>query len=226
METSGRTVNIDGEKLNQLWAHSDMSQPAFAKLAGITKGGLYRLMRPGVQRMFSDNFRELAKSLNITTLELRQRIGSDPPFEAIGKPPSGMLGPIQELVPLRVYHGVSAGARNERLAIEHGRLRLPDGLAEFAVRVDGESMQPDYPNHSLALFESVDGMQFSYEKDYLIWFDNNECYFSMVMPTETDFDQLLLRKRNLNKNLYPDRYVHRSEVTRIARCVGVVICKT
>lgn len=94
------------------------------------------------------------------------------------------------------------------------------------MRVNGKSMSPDYPNGATALFEVVEGQQFVFGKEYLIWFDDGECYFSRVVESEEDRDVLLLQKINADRERFPDRKVHRREVARVARCVGVLIRKT
>ena len=229
MQSPSKTFGISGEKLRLIWAESKMSQVSFAMAIGMTKAGLYRLMQPGEQRMFNDNFRRLAQALGITIDDLDQRIGSATKSELVTQTalsPLGLGGPAMTLWPVKAYHGVSAGARNERLAIEHGRVHIPENLAEFAVRVDGESMKPDFPNGSLALFESVEGACFVYGKVYLVWFDNGECYFSTVTESKDDQDRLILEKINKNRGYYPNRIIHRNEITRIAKCVGVVLMRS
>ena len=229
METPSKTFSISGEKLRHLWAESKMSQTSFALAISMTKAGLYRLMQPGEQRMFNDNFRRLAQALGLTLEDLEQRVGSSPRVASVNQldnKPIGLGGPAMTLWPVKTYHGVSAGARNERLAIEQGRVHIPENLAEFAVRVDGESMKPDFPNGSLALFESVEGACFVYGKVYLVWFDNGECYFSTVTESKDDQDRLILEKINKNRGYYPNRIIHRNEITRIAKCVGVVLMRS
>ncbi len=102
-------------------------------------------------------------------------------------------------------------------------MKVPEGWGDFFVRVDGISMLPDYPDQSVAAFETVEGQQFIYGKDYLIWFTDGECYFSRVHESDEDRDVLVLRKVNPDRRQFPDRYVHRREIERIARCVGVAI---
>ena len=139
---------------------------------------------------------------------------------------AGVSGVAVLLREITSFHGVSAGARSERLAVERGKVKVPDDLGEFAVRVDGDSMSPEYPDGALALFEAVEGQQFVFGREYLLWFANEECYFSRVVESNHDRDELLLQKINPDRERFPDRIVHRREVTRIARCVGVVIRKT
>ena len=101
-------------------------------------------------------------------------------------------------------------------------MKVPDGLCDFCVRVDGESMMPTYPNAATALFENVEGHEFVYGKDYIIWFTDDECYFSRVFESDDDRDVLVLRKLNPDRTRFPDRMVHRREIVRVARCVGVL----
>jgi phage repressor protein C with HTH and peptisase S24 domain len=138
---------------------------------------------------------------------------------------AGVSGAMQPLHEITRFHGISAGGRNERFAVAQGTVKVPPGSGEFAVRIDGESMSPEYPNNAVGLFENVEGQQFIFEKDYLIWFTDGECYFSRVTESEDDRDVLVLRKINPDRGRFPDRRVHRREIARVALCVGVLIKK-
>ena len=139
--------------------------------------------------------------------------------------PPGVSGNALSLREITRFHGISAGPRNERLAVEQGTVKVPRDAGEFAVRIDGESMSPDYPDNAIALLERVEGQQFTFGKDYLVWFANDECYFSRVNESHDDRDLLLLQKLNSDRERFPDRLIHRREITRVALCVGVLIHK-
>jgi hypothetical protein len=223
MRNGSRTVKVSGERLAEVWRGSMMSKETFAHAAGMKRSGVFRLMRPGVHGMFADNFRRMAEVLKITPTDLQCRIA--PGDSANGEEPNvscGVSGPARALGEVPSYHSVSAGARSERLAIEVGVVKVPDGLCDFCVHVDGESMMPAYPNAATALFENVEGQGFVYGKDYITWFTNDECYFSRVFESDDDRDVLVLRKLNPDRTRYPDRTVHRREIVRVARCVGVL----
>ncbi len=225
-----RTVKIRGEQLTRLWRSVSMSQETFAAHIGMKRSGLFRLLRPGVHAMFSDNFNRLARGLNMTPHQLKQEIGVGE-FNTIdiganeieaNEPVSGLRGPAQRLIEVPLYDSISAGVRRANCpGTGHGQ--APPGCGEFVVRVDGVSMTPDYPHKSLAIFKSVEGQDFVFGKDYLVWFTNGECYFSRVFESDEDRDMLVLRKVNGDRQGFPDRRVHRRDVQRIARCVGVMI---
>ena len=223
-----RTIKIRGEQLTRLWRTVSMSQETFAAHIGMKRSGLFRLLRPGVHAMFSDNFNRLARGLNMTPRQLKDEIGvgevntADPDGNGSAYE-SGLQGPALPLIDLPLYHSISAGVRAERIALEQGLVKAPSGCGDFVVRVDGVSMTPDYPDRSLAIFKTVEGQQFVFGKDYLIWFSNGECYFSKVFESDEDRDVLVLRKVNNDRRQFPDRRVHCREVQRIARCVGVLI---
>jgi hypothetical protein len=239
MERASRTVKISGERLAAVWRASAMSQESFAQAVGMKRSGFLRLLRPGEHGMFTDNFRRLAEAVQTTPDDLRRRIGlaTDADVEHAeigvesGRAPrsndalAGVSGLAQPLHELTRFHGISAGPRHERLAVRDGTVKVPEDFGEFAVRVDGESMSPDYPNDAIALFEAVDGQQFTFGKEYLVWFTNEECYFSRVAESEDDRDVLVLHKLNPDRERFPDRRVHRREIERIALCVGVLIRK-
>jgi len=176
----------------------------------------------------------LAEAVQMTPDELRRRIG-DPKetgaeltaHQAMGRSDrwAGVSGIAQSLHKVTRFHGISAGTRHERLALEQGTVKVPADFGDFAVRVDGESMTPEYPNDAVALFEGVDGQQFIFGKEYIIWFTNGECYFSRVVESDDDRDLLVLQKINKDRERFPDRTVHRREVERVALCVGVLIRK-
>ena len=75
MERASRTVKISGERLAVLWRESSMSQETFAHAIGMKRSGFLRLMQPGEQGMFTDNFRRLAEAVRMTPDELSRRIG-------------------------------------------------------------------------------------------------------------------------------------------------------
>ncbi len=239
MERASRTVRVSGERLAALWRASAMSQETFAHAIGMKRSGFLRLMQPGEHGMFTDNFRRLAETVQTTPDELRSRISSAGEVElegaGAGVAPArasragdhlaGVSGVAQPLREITQFHGISAGTRDERLAVEQGTVKIPRDFGDFAVRVDGESMSPEYPNNAVALFEAVEGQQFTFGKDYLIWFTNDECYFSRVTESDDDRDVLVLQKINPDRKRFPDRSVHRREVARVALCVGVLIRK-
>jgi len=238
MERASRTVRVSGERLAALWRESAMSQETFAHEIGMKRSGFLRLMRPGEHGMFTDNFRRLAETVQATPDELRSRIGPAEEAEAEGVGAGGasarasrgdrlvgVSGDAQPLHEITRFHGISAGARNERLAVEQGTVKVPQDLGDFAVRVDGESMSPEYPDRAVVLFEAGEGQQFTFGKDYLIWFTNDECYFSRVTESDDDRDVLVLQKINPDRERFPDREVHRRDVARVALCVGVLIRK-
>lgn len=222
-----------------------MSQELFAREIGMKRSGFLRLIRPGEHGMFTDNFRRLAEVVRTSPEELRNRIGSvgerraalavgiarvlerSDPVSGVSNASSvsGVSGIAEELMQVTQFHGVSAGPRQERLAVEQGKVKVPEGLCDFAVRVDGDSMTPDYPNNGIVLFEGVEGQQFIFGREYLIWFSNEECYFSRVYESDDDRDVLVLEKLNSDRERFPDRRVHRREIVRVALCVGLLIRK-
>ena len=174
----------------------------------------------------------------MTPEELRRRIGAEgeaafsgnsaaivPAAPRSGDRLAGLSGMAQPLRVMTRFHGISAGARHERLAVQQGTVKVPQDFGEFAVRVDGESMSPEYPDDAVALFEAVEGEQFTFGKDYLIWFSDGECYFSRVTESDDDRDVLVVQKINPDRERFPDQSVHRREISRIALCVGVLIRK-
>jgi phage repressor protein C with HTH and peptisase S24 domain len=237
MERTSRTVKVSGERLAVLWRESLMSQESFAHAIGMKRSGFLRLMQPGEHGMFTDNFRKLAEAVRMTPNELRGRIGvqanpEDPEdhvaFTGALRRSDRIVGVSSVAEPLREmtwFHGISAGGRDERLAVAQGTVKVPQDLGDFAVRVDGESMSPEYPDDAVVLFEKVEGQQFTFGKDYLIWFNNDECYFSRVAESDDDRDTLVLQKINPDRERFPDRIVHRREIARVALCVGVLIRK-
>lgn len=229
---SPRTIRICGDRFVALWRDTSMSQETFAARIGMKRSGVFRLLRPGMHGMFTDNFRRLAEAVQMTPEQLRSRIGADETEETwrSGRPSPapfepGISGPVQPLREVALFHGISAGPREERLDVRHGTVKVPKDFGDFFVRLDGASMAPEYPDRSVAIFEMVDGQQFTFGKDYLIWFTNDECYFSRVLDSDSDCDVLVLRKLNPDRERFPDRQVHRSEIQRIARCIGVLINK-
>ena len=239
MDRAPRTVKISGERLATLWRETTMSQASFAHAIGMKRSGVLRLMRPGEQAMFTDNFRRLAEALATTPDELRSRICVDREVKSKASDAlvmfgrglrgsdhaAGVSGNALCLHEITGFHGISAGGRNERLAVERGTVKVPQDIGEFGVRIDGESMSPEYPDDAVALFERVEGQQFTFGKDYLVWFANDECYFSRVNESPDDRDVLLLQKLNSDRERFPDRLIHRREITRVALCVGVLIHK-
>jgi len=225
---SPRTVKIRGEQLTRLWQTTSMSQETFAAFIGMKRSGLFRLLRPGVHGMFSDNFYRLAKALKLTPQDLREQIGVGEIVFEQPKPTfaSGVAGPARPLVEIPLCHSVSAGVRCQRLMLDQEPVAMPQGCDTFLVRIDGESMLPLYPDQSMAAFRAIEGQQFTFGKDYLIWFSNGECYFSRVFESDDDRDILVLRKVNPDRQRYPDRRVHRRDVERIARCMGVIVDKS
>jgi hypothetical protein len=65
-----------------------------------------------------------------------------------------------------------------------------------------------------------------YGQDYIVWFTNDECYFSRVFESEDDRDVLVLRKINPDRERFPDRTVHRRDIARVAHCTAVTVRKT
>lgn len=224
MRQETRTVRISGERLAELWRGSLMSKESFAQASGMKRSGVFRLMRPGVHGMFTDNFRRMAQVLNTTPAELRRRIGLiDPGGADESGSLNGVSGDVEPLDAVKSFHSISAGTRCERLAIEGGLVQVPPKSCDFCVRVQGESMTPEYPDNALVLCRAVEGQAFVYEKDYIIWFTDDECYFSRVFASEDDRDLLVLRKLNADRTRFPDRTAHRRDIRRIARCVGVFV---
>lgn len=232
-----RSIQIRGERFASLWRATSMSQETFAALVGMKRSGVFRLLRPGVHGMFTDNFRRLAEVLQMTPQELRLRIGAEHGPDGVEEIPggphplgtvtfqAGVRGPAQSLREVSHFHGISAGGRDERLDVQHGMIKVPRDLGDFFVRLDGKSMEPEYPDRAVAIFEAAEGQQFTFDKDYLVWFTNGECYFSRLYESDEDCEVLVLRKLNPDKARFPDRRVHRREIQRIARCIGVLINK-
>jgi hypothetical protein len=229
---ASRTVSISGERFAALWRETSMSQETFAAAIGMKRSGVFRLLRPGMHAMFTDNFRRLSEVLKVSPEDLRTRIGLGSANGSEGSRTyspefsSGVVGDAQPIREVTEFHGISAGSRTERTDVQRGKIKVPRDLGDFFVRVDGESMTPAYPNNSVAIFEMTDRQEFTFGKDYLIWFTNSECYFSSVYESDDDRDVLVLRKLNADRERFPDRRVHRREVDRIARCVGVLINRT
>jgi hypothetical protein len=225
MQDATRTVKISGERLAEVWRESVMSKETFAQAIGLKRSGTFRLMRPGTHAMFTDNFRRMAAALKTTPAKLKRKIGVGEPGDNVDSA-SGVAGDAQPLVAIQSFQSISAGVRSERLGIATGTVRVPPNLGAFCVRVDGDSMMPEYPNRAMAVFKSVEGQGFVYGQDYILWFVNDECYFSRVFESDEDRDVLILRKINPDRERFPDRIVHRREITRIAHCTAVTVYKT
>jgi phage repressor protein C with HTH and peptisase S24 domain len=226
-------VKISGERFAAVWRETAMSQETFAAALGMKRSGVFRLMRPGIHGMFTDNFRQLAGLLRTSPQELLARIGEGENRSFAAEPSrhvhsafsAGVRGPVEPVREISSFHGISAGGRDERLDVVQGTVKVPRDLGDFCVRVNGQSMLPEYPHESVALFEQVEGNQFTFGKDYLIWFTNGECYFSRVYESDEDRDVLVLRKLNEDRERFPDRRIHRREIERVARSIGVLIRK-
>ncbi len=164
MRNESRTVKISGERLAELWRGSMMSKETFAQAAGMKRSGVFRLMRPGVHGMFADNFRKIAEVLKTTPDDLHCRVAPDASgTDDESRSPCGVSGPCAGVVPCASFSVTALaplGVRSERLAIETGSVKVPLGLCDFCVRVDGESMIPTYPDRATALFENVEGQEF------------------------------------------------------------------
>jgi Peptidase S24-like len=226
-DVTTRTVQISGERLAELWRQSLMSKETFAQMIGLKRSSTFRLLRPGAHCMFTDNFRKMATALNTTPAELKRRIGVDESGDdENGGAIDGVCGDAFKLIDIPCFDSVSAGIRCERVGLAAGTVKVPPGIGDFCVRIDGESMMPEYPNRATAIFQSVEGQQFVYGQDYIVWFTNEECYFSRVYQCEEDQDVLVLRKINPDRQRFPNRTVHRRDITRIAHCTAVVVCKT
>src|ERR1700678_2330877 len=138
MERASRTVKVSGVRLAALWRESAMSQETFAHEIGMKRSGFLRLMQPGEHGMFTDNFRRLAEAVQTTPDELRTRIGpagktdvelgvgggASPRVSRGGDRLVGVSGIAQPLCEVTRYHGISAGVRNERLAVERGTVKV------------------------------------------------------------------------------------------------------
>jgi hypothetical protein len=135
MERASRTVKVSGERLAALWRESAMSQETFAHAIGMKRSGFLRLMQPGEHGMFTDNFRRLAERWQTTPERIAQPDWSRGEAEleldgsaAIASPRvsrggdrlAGVSGIAQPLREITRFHGISAGARHERLASSKG----------------------------------------------------------------------------------------------------------
>ncbi len=136
MNRASRTVMVTGERLAALWRESAMSQESFAHSIGMKRSGFLRLMQPGEHGMFTDNFRRMADAVGVTPNQLRGRIGPEgkvdldldsiasAPVSRVGPGVSGVSGTAHSLREITRFHGISAGARLERLPLEQGTVKL------------------------------------------------------------------------------------------------------
>lgn len=200
----------------------------FADASGVAATVLWELEHgkglPFHERTTSTR-RAIAATLDVDVdaLDLFSRGVTGPPDEPS---PSGVssIGLVQPVKWIPVYHGVSACRRDHREGVQVGELPIPDHRAEFAVRIDGECMLPEYPPGCSAVFSKAeaDANGLVSGKDYLIWFNDGQATFKRVLRTPHNFR---LRCLNPDKGKFPDRLIPESEIACAALCLSVSIAK-
>lgn len=141
----------------------------------------------------------------------------------------GLAGTASRPQSIDVQHSLSATGKRESLAVSRGKVIIPDSLdGEWAIMVDGQSMEPDYPDRSIALFkwQPGEGQQFTFGQEYFIEFDDGDCYFSRVLAAPKSKDKIILRKINPDRQRFPDREIVRKHIRRSAICLSVTIKKS
>src|SRR5437764_10767607 len=129
----------------------------------MSKGSIARLEQQDQSGILIKNFRRLAELAKTTPEALRAEIGAPGDADALRAPSDEVHigneagGPASRRLERgrRVprFHSISATRRDERTAEVRDEAEAPAGSkAQFAVRVDGDSMEPKYPDGSDALF--------------------------------------------------------------------------
>jgi phage repressor protein C with HTH and peptisase S24 domain len=196
-------------ELLERWKTEDLSKPAADLVATRTS------LNVGV-----DVF-EFLKMQGIDPKRLKDQAEVDP------KAFDNVAGETLEVVDrmdadgVPAFDGVSAGQLGLR---DVEQLSQTLGEAQrFKVRVDGDSMAPEYPRGSWVYFSRpramaegiVDG------KDYLVVTSDGGSTFKQVVRSTRDPEQyVVLVPRNPDRKKYPEQLVHRREVALVARAVG------
>jgi len=117
------------------------------------------------------------------------------------------------------YHGVSASRSDRRELVERGTVEVEAGPpGRFAVTVDGECMNPPYPNGTVVIFEQREGTEaIESNRDYHVTFVGGEVTFKRIVLDPKRKGVVILRCRNPDKKQYPDREVRRAEIRSVAR---------
>jgi SOS-response transcriptional repressor LexA len=223
-----RSTLIFGEKIAKARDALHMTQGRLGELIEppMSDEGIGRIERLAVAGILTKKIPSLAAALKIPLARFERDFivpestrFNDNGTTAEPKVVSGFLPATRrDFDPGKLLGIVAAGEPRE--TDQAGDDERPEAGAFFTVKVEGESMTPPYLDGSRVAFSReqhladstiVDG------KDYIVTFADDTSTFKQVFADKKNRQYLVLRPRNANRKLYPERRVHRDQIKSVAR---------
>lgn len=167
-------------------------------------------------------FSRMEQDMNASNLASIARAYPDMDMREIltGEKGSAVQTEGAKLLPLVPFDAI-AGRLTENYADGYADgIVVPDSAvrgADFAIRVDGDSMTPRYQSGELLLVRKIDPSFFQWGKVYVIA-TNQGCVVKRLYPAKNDDNCVVCHSDNSEN--YPDYTVGKSDITGIGIVVG------
>ena len=122
------------------------------------------------------------------------------------------------LIPASAFAGMVHGLAPESISLRQCELvTSPVAGAEMAIPITGDSMEPDYPDGSLAYIKRINDSAFIPWGHTVILDTENGAFIKRIYPDEADTEYIWAKSINPN---YPPIHMPKSSIYRIFRVLG------
>lgn len=206
------------ERLGLYLKTKSLTYRDFENICGLSNGTAARL-RPTTRQ---STFDRIAKScdLNINWLLTGEgdMINQNASNASIDMAREGEAGMMVPLIPASAFAGSVDGFAPESLSLSNcERVVSPVAGAEFALPITGDSMEPQYPNGSIAYIKRINEHSFIPWGHTVILDTENGAFIKQIYPDNEDNEYIWAKSMNA---AYPPMHIPKASIYRIFRVLG------
>ena len=216
------------ERLLQFIKSQGLSVSAFESKVGLSNGSVSRT-NDNIRRRTVESITTAFPQLNETWLltgegeMLKQsadeiREFTDDELDELRSEIEAGRASVVPLIPASAFAGFVNGISPESIKREQCELiTSPVAGAEYAIPITGDSMEPDYPDGSLAYIKRINEQAFIPWGHVVILDTENGAFIKRILPDEKD--QRYVWAHSINPD-YPPIHIPKSSIFRIFRVLG------
>lgn len=211
------------DRLNSLVSHFHTNVKAFAEMCGYDRPQVFYDIIKGKTKNVSAAMCDRILSTFPSVSRVWLLTGEGPMISDGSKPATAESEPAAQTVPL-VHLSALAGPiaayyeEGEDLA-NCERIYSPVAGADLAIPISGDSMEPKFPNGSIAFIARINEASFIPWGHTLVLETENGVFIKNVLPDSSDQSYVWAESTN---DKYPPMHVPKKSIYRMYRVLGVV----
>lgn len=208
-------------RLKAIMEYYKLSQSEFANRIGVRQPNMSAIFR-GERTCGSGILNKVLLSFDIDKTWLLtgegDMINQNASNASIDMAREGEAGMMVPLIPASAFAGSVDGFAPESLSLSNcERVVSPVAGAELALPITGDSMEPQYPNGSIAYIKRINEHSFIPWGHTVILDTENGAFIKQIYPDNEDNEYIWAKSMN---TAYPPMHIPKASIYRIFRVLG------